>query len=177
MAVPEIKRPVSVPEFIVFSSCPRRTEAVEIKIPALSLGAPGERAEKCRNSSGRAGLQGLPFRIRSGVDKDSPGKPHPRLCLTPARYGEPHERCERCLAPARASRERWLPPLLRAADTECLPGNHDATQSVPSLQLPAASEASRLIATSWMVVMSGAAGAKPVVHVQHAKAAPLATGA
>src|SRR5215469_10253152 len=53
------------------------------------------------------------------------------------------------------------------ADTECLPGNQDATKSVPSKQFPAASEASRVIVTSGMEPISGASGAGPGTHVQH----------
>src|SRR6516162_2032971 len=53
------------------------------------------------------------------------------------------------------------------AGTECLPGNHDATQSVPSGQFPAASEAFLVMATSGMELMFGASGAGPGVHVQH----------
>jgi hypothetical protein len=62
----------------------------------------------------------------------------------------------RAMAAAAASR----------ADTECLPGNHDATQSVPSSQFPAASEASRVIATSGMELMLGASGAGPGTQLQ-----------
>src|SRR5215472_10788870 len=53
------------------------------------------------------------------------------------------------------------------ADTECLPGNQDATKSVPSKQFPAASEASRVIVTSGMEPISGASGGGPGTHVQH----------
>ena len=54
------------------------------------------------------------------------------------------------------------------ADTESLPGNHDATKSVPSTQFPAASESSRVIDTSGMALIAGASGAGPGTHVQHA---------
>jgi hypothetical protein len=64
----------------------------------------------------------------------------------------------RAIASAAASR----------ADTECLPGNHDATQSVPSRQFPAASDASRVMGTSGMALIAGASGGGPGVHVQHA---------
>jgi hypothetical protein len=60
----------------------------------------------------------------------------------------------RAMASAAASR----------ADTESLPGNHDRTQSVPSWQFPAASEASRVSVTSGMVATSGAA--EPGMHLQ-----------
>src|SRR5262249_17650389 len=62
----------------------------------------------------------------------------------------------RAMAAAAASR----------AGTECLPGNHDKTRSVPSWQFPAASEASRVMATSGMELMFGAAGAGPGGHLQ-----------
>src|SRR5215469_14730813 len=64
----------------------------------------------------------------------------------------------RAMAAAAASRE----------DTECLPGNHDATQSVPSWQFPAASESSRVITTSGIELMLGASGGGPGTQAQQA---------
>src|SRR5215469_17969550 len=68
----------------------------------------------------------------------------------------------RAMAAAAASR----------ADTECLPGNQDATQSVPSRQFPAASEASRVIVTSGMEPISGASGGGPGTQLQQATQPP-----
>src|SRR5215831_7325664 len=63
----------------------------------------------------------------------------------------------RAMAAAAASR----------ADTECLPGNQEATKSVPSKQFPAASEDSRVIVTSGMEPISGTSGGGPGAHLQH----------